>query len=104
MPLAELRVLSGTSSMKPSIAVALREKFAGSRLILRFARAEFGSRVEIAADRRYSDLSTCWSLSTTSDSLEEVARDDIPINPKGLISSGELIKNILNRSTFVAKR
>ena len=59
MPLAELRVLSGTSSMKPSIAVALREKFAGSRLILRFARAESELRLLMAVLPRYSDLSVC---------------------------------------------
>ena len=100
MPLAELRVLSGTSSMNPSIAVALREKFAGSRLILRFARAEFGSRVEIAADRRYSDLSTCWSLSTTSDSLEENIPGLRPIAIIAAIGFGGLLVSLISRATF----
>ena len=43
--------------MKSSMAVALREKFAASKLILSFARAESGLRVERADDRRYSSLS-----------------------------------------------
>ena len=100
MPLAELRVLCGTSSIKPSIAIALREKFAGSRLILRFARAEFGSRVEIAADRRYSDLSTCWSLSTTSDSLEENIPGLRPIAIVAAIGFGGLLVSLISRATF----
>ena len=59
MPLAELRVLSGIASIKPSITVALREKFAASRLILRFARAESELRLLKAVLPRYSDLSVC---------------------------------------------
>ena len=53
------------------MAVALREKFAASKLIFRFARADFGSRVEIAADRRYSSLSRRCTLLTTSELPDE---------------------------------
>ena len=94
MPLAELRVLSGIASIKPSITDALRLKFAASNLILSFARAESGFRVEIAVDRRYSVLSTCWSLSTTSDSREDVPFDENPTEPRAIIGSGESIENI----------